>query len=163
MIYQKLKEIELIVLDVDGVLTNSDLLAGDDGKLWRTMNARDGYALRRAIQANLNVIIITGGRNKFVEERLTALGIKTVFLGAMDKVSVLDNYLRENQTDYNNILYCGDDLVDLEVMKKVGLPVCPYDAVPEIKAISKYVCKNSGGKGCVRELIEMIMKLKGLW
>jgi 3-deoxy-D-manno-octulosonate 8-phosphate phosphatase (KDO 8-P phosphatase) len=127
------------------------------------MNIRDGYGLKTAVEQGFKVCVISGGTNEGVRVRLQNLGIKDVFLGAHHKTKILEDYLKDNNLKRENILYMGDDLPDYEVMQEVGLPACPQDAVQEIKAISKYVSHKKGGKGCVRDVIEQVLKVQGMW
>jgi len=162
-LYQQLKKITTFCLDVDGVLTNSDLLIANDGKLWRTMNARDGLAMRWAIEHKYNVAIITGGRNDSVAERLKALGVKDVFLASYNKVNVLEKYMADKNLNKDELLFMGDDVIDLGVMKAVGFSACPYDADREVKKIANYISPKKGGQGCVRDIIEKTLCLNGHW
>lgn len=158
-----LKNINTFIFDIDGVLTDGTIQVNTQGEMFRTMNIRDGYGLKDAVEKGFNVCIISGGTNEGVRVRLQNLGIKDVFLGAHHKTKVLEDYLKTNNLKRENILYMGDDLPDYEIMKEVGLPTCPQDAVQEIKAISKYVSHKKGGKGCVRDVIEQVMKVQGKW
>lgn len=158
-----LKHITTFILDVDGVLTDGNIQVNTQGEMFRTMNVKDGYGLKTAIDQGFNVCVISGGSNDGVRVRLEKLGIKDIFLGAHNKTEILKNYLKENNVKRENTLYMGDDLPDYKVMQEVGLPTCPQDAVPEIKAISKYVSHKKGGKGCVREVIEQVLKVQGKW
>jgi len=160
---QQFKQIKTFIFDVDGVLTNSDLFVTQSGELLRTMNTRDGYALKMAVSLGYNVCIITGGRSEGVALRLKGLGIEHVFLGASDKLSIFNQYKQDNNLKIEEILYMGDDLVDIEVMQQVGLATCPADAANEVKAISAYIAKSKGGSGCAREIIEMVLKLNHQW
>lgn len=158
-----LKNINTFIFDVDGVLTDGNIQVNTQGEMFRTMNVKDGYALKTAVDKGFNVCVISGGSNEGVRVRLQNLGIKDVFLGAHNKTEILDNYLKTHNLKKENILYMGDDLPDYEVMQEVGLPSCPQDAVPEIKNISKYVSHKNGGKGCVRDVIEQVLKVHGKW
>ncbi|WP_313115249.1 KdsC family phosphatase [Aequorivita sediminis] len=158
-----LKNINTFIFDVDGVLTDGSIQVNTQGEMFRTMNVKDGYALKTAVDKGFNVCVISGGSNEGVRVRLQNLGIKDVFLGAHNKTEILDNYLKTHNLKKENILYMGDDLPDYEVMQEVGLPACPQDAVPEIKNISKYVSHKKGGKGCVRDVIEQVLKVHGKW
>lgn len=160
---EKFKQIKTFIFDVDGVLTNSDLLVTESGELLRIMNTRDGYAIKKAVKLGYNVCIITGGSSQGVKSRLLGLGVKDIFLGASDKLSIYKEYIQDKSIDADKILYMGDDLVDIEVMKSVGLAVCPADATQEVKSISHYVSKIKGGAGCAREVIEMVLKLNNDW
>ncbi len=158
-----LKHINTFIFDVDGVLTDGTIMVTTQGEMYRTMNIKDGYALKTAVEKGYHVCIISGGNNEGVRVRLQNLGIKDVFLGAHNKTKILEDYLKEKNVELRNTLYMGDDLPDFEVMQEVGLPTCPQDAVQEIKAISKYVSHKKGGKGCVRDVLEQVMKVQGKW
>jgi 3-deoxy-D-manno-octulosonate 8-phosphate phosphatase (KDO 8-P phosphatase) len=158
-----LKHITTFVFDVDGVLTNGSILVNTEGEMFRSMNIKDGYALKTAVEKGFKICVISGGTNEGVRVRLKNLGIKDIHLGAHHKTQTLNEYLDTNNLKRENVLYMGDDLPDLFVMQEVGLPTCPQDAVPEIKAISKYVSHKKGGKGCVRDVIEQVLKVQGKW
>lgn len=158
-------EITTFIFDVDGVLTNSQLLVLENGKLLRQMNVRDGYAIKRAISMGYKVAIITGGKSQGVVTRLRNLGVVDIYYGISDKVEAYREfmYLYEDEITYENVLYMGDDVPDYEVMRLVGLPACPNDACPEILSIAKYVSHANGGQGAVRDVIERVLRLKGHW
>jgi len=158
-----LNHITTFIFDVDGVLTDSNVLVTTTGELLRTMNIKDGFALKFAVSAGYNIAIISAGTNDGVKLRLEGLGIKDVYLGAHDKLSQFKTYIKSNNIKEENILYMGDDIADYPVMKIVGLPSCPQDAVPEIKSISKYISHKEGGKGAVRDVIEQVLKVQGKW
>ena len=158
-----LHTIDTLIFDVDGVLTDGSLIVNSDGELLRKMNVKDGYALKAAIESGLNLVIISGGTNEGVRERLKILGIKHIYLGAYNKLNQLNKYIDSTSTDLNKIMYMGDDIPDIPVMKLVGLACCPQDAVNEVKEISNYVSDKNGGKGAVRDIIEQIMKIKKSW
>ncbi len=158
-----LQHITTFIFDVDGVLTNGTVLINTDGELLRTMNIKDGYALKTAVQQGFNVCIISGGKNEGVRKRLSGLGLTDIYLGAHHKVEQLDEYLESYNIKPENVLYMGDDIPDMPVMQLVGLPTCPQDAVAEVKEISKYVSYKKGGKGCVRDVIEQVLKVQGKW
>ena len=159
----KFRDIDTLIFDVDGVFTNSNLLITETGELLRTMNTRDGYAVKKALEAGLRVAIITGGSSKGVTSRLQGLGVVDIYAGIQHKIDAFDEYILTYDLQKSQILYMGDDLPDQEVMMQVGMPVCPVDAVPEIKAVSKYVSPLKGGYGCVRDVIEKVLKLRGQW
>jgi 3-deoxy-D-manno-octulosonate 8-phosphate phosphatase (KDO 8-P phosphatase) len=127
------------------------------------MHTKDGFALKTAIDAGYNVCVISGGSNEGVRVRLKGLGITDIYLGVFDKVEQMMEYMDSYNIKAENILFMGDDIPDYLVMKKVGLPCCPQDAVPEIKSISKYVSHKNGGKGAVRDVIEQVLKVQGKW
>jgi len=156
-------DITTFIFDVDGVLTDGTVTVTTDGELLRTMNVKDGFALKIAIDAGFNICIISGGSNEGVRKRLAGLGIKDIHLGAKNKIDQLNSYLTANNINPSQVLYMGDDLPDFPVMKITGLPCCPQDAVPEIKAISKYISHKDGGKGAVRDVIEQVLKVHGKW
>lgn len=158
-----LHQISAFVFDVDGVLTDGTIHITTDGEMFRTMHTKDGYALKTAIDKGFKVCIISGGSNEGVRKRLSGLGIKDIHLGAHHKTKTLEAYRQANNLSPDAMLYMGDDLPDYEVMQKVGLATCPQDAVPEIKSISAYVSHKKGGKGCVRDVIEQVLKVQGKW
>lgn len=158
-----LKDITTFVFDVDGVLTDGTISITTQGEFLRQMNIRDGYALKTAVNQGYHICIISGGSNEGLRHRLRGLGITDIYLGVHHKTEVLDEYLDIYQIDPKNVLYMGDDIPDLYVMQKVGLPCCPQDAVVEIKSVSKYISPKKGGKGCVREIIEQVLKVQGKW
>ncbi|NER15592.1 KdsC family phosphatase [Spongiivirga citrea] len=158
-----LEHITTFIFDVDGVLTDGSVIVTSDGELLRTMNIKDGYALKTATTKGFNVCIISGGTNEGVRNRLSALGIKDIYLGAHHKTEQLKEYFSTKNIMAENVLYMGDDIPDEPAMRLVGLPTCPQDAVPEIKNIAKYVSYKDGGKGCVRDVIEQVLKVQGKW
>lgn len=158
-----LEHISTFIFDVDGVLTDGSVTLSTDGELLRTMNTKDGYALKTAVDGGYNVCIISGGKNEMVRGRLKGLGITDIYLGAHNKIEQLDEYLDIYNIDPSNCLYMGDDIPDIPVMKLVGLPTCPQDACPEVKQISKYISHKNGGKGAVRDVIEQVMKVQDKW
>lgn len=158
-----LARITTFVFDVDGVLTDGSLILLPSGDQVRTMNTRDGYALKLAISKGYRVAIITGGHSEAVRRRLAGLGIHDVYIGVADKVETLDEYLLTYDLSKEEVLYMGDDLPDYEVMREVALPCCPRDASEEIKGISTYISSKNGGGGCVRDIIERTMRLHGKW
>jgi 3-deoxy-D-manno-octulosonate 8-phosphate phosphatase (KDO 8-P phosphatase) len=157
------KNINTIVLDVDGVLTDGTLLVMPGGLMVRRMNIKDGYALQLAVKKGYHVAIISGGDSPEVKERLLKLGVTDVYMKVQDKLSVLQDYLLLNGLDAASAAYMGDDIPDYDVMKVVALPSCPADAATEIKEIAAYVSPLNGGAGCVRDLIEKIMRVRGDW
>lgn len=158
-----LNHITTFIFDVDGVLTDGSIQVSTEGELLRTMNIKDGYALKTAQLAGYNVCIISGGKNEGVRKRLRDLGITDVYLGIHDKVEQLDEYFDIYNIEAENVLYMGDDIPDLYPMRLVGMPCCPQDAAAEIKDISRYVSHKKGGKGCVRDVIEQVLKVQGKW
>ncbi|HVW97381.1 MAG TPA: HAD-IIIA family hydrolase [Mucilaginibacter sp.] len=159
----KLKEISTFVFDVDGVLTDGSVFVSNDGLQSRAFNIKDGYALQLAVKCGYNVCSVSGSRSKSALHRLNSLGVTDVYMGIHTKITKLKLYLEEKSISPENVLYMGDDIPDLAVMQYVGLPVCPADAVEEIKAISKYISPCAGGKGCARDVIEKVLKIQDKW
>lgn len=160
---EHLKHITTFVFDVDGVLTDGNVMITSTGELYRSMNIKDGFALKTAAERGFNVCIISGGTNEGVRFRLNGLGLEHVFLGISDKLQQLNSFMKHAGIKKENVLFMGDDIPDLYAMQEVGLPCCPQDAVPEIKNICKYVSHKSGGQGCVRDVIEQVLKVQGKW
>jgi len=157
------KPISTFVFDVDGVLTDGTVQLLPNGEQSRKMNIRDGYALQLAVKKGYRVVIISGGRSESVVSRLQGLGIKDIYTGVLDKQEKLQDYVFENDLRWEEIIFMGDDIPDYRAMQLVGLPVCPADAAPEIKSICRYVSPITGGNGCVREIIEKVLKLNNHW
>lgn len=159
----KLHDISTILLDVDGVLTDSSVYIFEDGVLMRKMSAKDGYAIRYALQQGLRIIIITGGRSIGVIKRLERLGITEIYSGIHQKIEVIEDLIANHGLDVSKTAYMGDDFPDYEALRVVHLATCPANAVPEIKAICQYISPFNGGAGCVRDLIEKILKTQDKW
>jgi 3-deoxy-D-manno-octulosonate 8-phosphate phosphatase (KDO 8-P phosphatase) len=157
------KPITTFVFDVDGVLTDGTVQLLPNGEQSRRMNIKDGYALQLAVKKGYRIAIISGGRSESVVSRLQGLGIKDIYTGITDKQEKLQDYVFENELQWEQVIFMGDDIPDYRAMQLVGLPVCPADAVPEIKSISRYISPVNGGNGCVREVIEKVLKLNGHW
>ena len=158
-----LKHITTFIFDVDGVLTDGRVTIDGNGELLRTMNVKDGYALKTALLQGFNICIISGGTNTGVKDRLSALGIDSIFLGAHHKLAPFHQYIEKHQIKKENILYMGDDIPDIPVMKEVGLPTCPQNAVAEVREIASYISFKEGGDGCVRDVIEQVLKVQQKW
>lgn len=156
-------QIHTFIFDVDGVLTNSQVLVMQDGQLLRQMSIRDGYAIKRAVQEGYRVVIISGGKSEGVRIRLQNLGVSDVYLGIQDKLETYEEVVDMYELDEAGIIYMGDDLPDYEVMRRVGLPCCPANAAYEIKAIAQYISPMEGGTGCARDVIEKVMRLNENW
>jgi 3-deoxy-D-manno-octulosonate 8-phosphate phosphatase (KDO 8-P phosphatase) len=162
-IFDRFKQIRAFAFDVDGVFTNGDILVNEAGEQLRTFNVKDGYALQLAIKSGYPILIVSGGKSKGVKLRFEGLGVKDVFINEANKEAVLDKWAKRNALVLSDILFMGDDIPDLAVMKVVGFPVCPADAIEDIKAICHYISPHSGGKGAVRDVIEKVMRLQGTW
>ena len=163
MINYDLKKIKALVFDVDGVLSAETIQTNRDGVLMRSVNTKDGYALRLAKTEGLHVAIITGAREEAIRRRYEGIGIHDVFLGSSVKTESLSKLLGKYDLSADEVLYMGDDIPDYEIMRQVGLPCCPRDAAPEIRDISLYVSHRDGGQGCARDVIEQVLKAQGKW
>lgn len=157
------KDITTVVLDVDGVLTNGDIILMPGMQPVRKMNAKDGYAMQLAVRNGIRMAIITGGRSPEVKERLNGLGITDIYLGASSKMESYEDLKMCYDLKDEEILYMGDDLPDYDIMKIVGLAAAPQDAAPEIKSVADYVSPIDGGRGCVRDVLEQLLKIQGKW
>lgn len=157
------KQITTFVFDMDGVLTDGTLLIFDNSQFIRRMHIKDGYALQLAIKKGYRVVVISGSNSDAVVTRLNGLGVKDVFMKVEDKKTCLQNYATEHKLQTKEILFMGDDMPDFAVMKIAGLACAPADAVPEIKDISRYISPVAGGMGCVRDVIEKVLKMNKAW
>lgn len=151
------------LLDLDGVLTDGSLLVMKSGDELRTMNIRDGYALKQAVEKGFKVAVISGGKSRGAVLRLARLGVKHVLMDVPDKKSAVKKLSKKMRFDLSKAIYIGDDIPDLEAMEMCGIPCCPKDARPEIIAASRYVSPFPGGRECVRDIIEKVLKLQDKW
>ena len=158
-----LPKIKTFIFDVDGVLTDGKILINSDGELLRSFDTKDGYAMKCALVKGFKVAIITGGRNEAVRERFKELGVIDIYLGAHHKLDAYQDLMDNYDLNPEEILYIGDDIPDIPVMEKVGLGCCPADAASDVKAMADYVSHKKGGEGCVRELIEQVLRVQGKW
>jgi 3-deoxy-D-manno-octulosonate 8-phosphate phosphatase (KDO 8-P phosphatase) len=161
--FSGIKQITTFIFDVDGVLTDGSVQVTEDGHMLRTMNIKDGFALQLAVKLGYRIAIITGGRSQGVVKRLEGLGIKDIFIGVSHKHPCFEDYLNDNQLSKEETLYMGDDLPDLKVLEACGYSCAPADACAEVLETAKYVAQTAGGKGCVREVIEMVLRVRGDW
>ena len=159
----KLKTVTTFIFDVDGVLTDGSVTLMPDGEQVRNMNIKDGYALQLAVKKGYKIAIISGGKSEMVRKRLNGLGIFDVYLAASSKIETYKEFIELYKLNAEEILYMGDDIPDYEVMQVIGVPTCPSDAATEIKEICIYVSDKKGGKGCVRDVIEQVMRVQGKW
>jgi len=162
-VLEQFKKITTFIFDVDGVMTDGSIGIVPGLEYLRTMNTKDGYVLQLAVKKGYNIAVITGGLSSPVVERMNSLGIKDVFQSVKNKIEVYERFIKDKNIVAEEILYMGDDIPDYWVMKEVGLACCPADAVQEIKAVAHYISPLNGGKGCVREVIEKVLKLNGDW
>lgn len=155
--------ITTFIFDYDGVMTDGKVYSDHDGHPWRATNVKDGYALQLASKLGYNVAVISGAVCPSMEVRMNSLRVTDVFTGVCNKVLKLDEYMAEKGLKKEEIVFMGDDIPDIRVMQSVGLAACPADAADEVKAISAYISPKEGGKGCVRDLIEQVLKTHGKW
>jgi 3-deoxy-D-manno-octulosonate 8-phosphate phosphatase (KDO 8-P phosphatase) len=157
------KNINCFVFDVDGVLTDSTVYLMPGGEQVRRMNIKDGYALQLAAKRGYHILVISGAVSEEVLLRLKGLGIKNVHIGVKDKLAVLQKFLQANNISAETVLCMGDDVPDIEIMKAASVACCPADAVSDIRSFAHYISSFEGGKGCVRDVIEKVMKIRGDW
>jgi 3-deoxy-D-manno-octulosonate 8-phosphate phosphatase (KDO 8-P phosphatase) len=162
-ILTQFKQITTFVFDVDGVLTDGTVLLLENGLQARKMHIKDGLALQMAMKNGYRVIIISGSYSEPVVKRLQYLGIEEVFMAVKDKKELLEKFIKDRNLQWKEILFMGDDLPDIPVLKKAGVSCCPADAVPEVKQTSMYISTINGGYGCVRDVIEKVLKLNDHW
>lgn len=160
---EDLRQIRAFVFDVDGVLSTNELILHPSGDMMRTVNTRDGFAIQLAVRSGFAVAVITGARSESIRKRFNDLGVFDVYLSSADKVADLKDFIVKRNLDASEILYMGDDLPDYGAMKLAGLPTCPNDAASEIQAVARYISDYPGGRGCVRDVIEQVLRSQGLW
>ena len=163
MINYDLTKIKALVFDVDGVLSAETIQMNEAGVLMRSLNTKDGYALRLAVTKGFHVAVITGAHEEAIRHRYEGLSIYDVYLGSSVKTDSLQHLIDKYQLSLDEVLYMGDDIPDYKLMQQVGLPCCPADAAPEIRDISLYISHRDGGQGCVRDVIEQVLKAQGKW
>lgn len=163
MDYAIFDKISCFVFDVDGVLTDQTVLVTESGELLRRMNVRDGQAIKYALEAGYRIAIFTKGNSQGVKKRLQGLGIKDIYDALEHKEAAFDSYMKEHSVDLSEVVYMGDDLPDLVLLRKVGLPTCPSNAAVEVRRACTFVSGIQGGHGCVRDLIERVMRCQGKW
>jgi len=160
---EKLLKVNTFIFDYDGVISDGSVILTSDGDALRTANVKDGYAMQLAIKKNYRIAIISGGYSESMKRRFDSLKIEDVFLGVDKKIDVFNQYLLTHNLEPENVLFMGDDIPDYEIMLKAGVPTCPSDAVEEIKRVATYISHQSGGHGCVRDIIEQVLKVQGKW
>lgn len=158
-----LKNITTFVFDIDGVLTNAQVLVTNEGELLRSMSVKDGFVMKLALNKGYNMCIITGGNNQGAKKRLEDLGINDIFMKKAQKLDSFLEYQQQKGLKKEEILYMGDDMPDIPPMLHSGLATCPQDAAPEVKAVADYISHLKGGEGCVRDVITQVLKVRGDW
>ena len=157
------KSISTFIFDIDGVLTDGILYVFDSGEQVRCMNIKDGYALQLAIKKGYRIAAFSGSESPAVIRRLAKLGITDVFMKVENKLQSIDHYLQLNHVKWEDVLFMGDDIPDLEVIRRAGMGCAPADAVHEVLESSRYISPFNGGKGCVRDVIEKVLRLNEQW
>jgi len=163
MINYDLRQIKAIIFDVDGVLSSETITLSAEGEPLRTVNIKDGYAIQLAMKLGLRIVILTGGRTESVRRRYEGLGVEDIYMGCAVKIETYEAFLAKYGLTDVEVMYMGDDIPDLEIMRRVGCPVCPKDACPEIREVSLYVSHCLGGHGCGRDVIEQTLRSQGKW
>jgi 3-deoxy-D-manno-octulosonate 8-phosphate phosphatase (KDO 8-P phosphatase) len=163
MTSEKVAKIRLLLLDVDGVLTDGAIIYDGQGQETKHFNAKDGLGLRLLMQAGIQVGIVSGRRSRALSQRCENLNIKLLFDGVQDKAAALDEIVRQTGIPADQTAFVGDDLTDLPVIRKVGLGVAVADAHELVKTAAHMVTRSGGGRGAVREVCEAILKAQGLW
>lgn len=160
-----LKDIKAFTFDIDGVMTDGGILADLEGQLYRTFDAKDGFAVRMACMNGFPVGVITGGRSQSIRARFRSNGIspEDIYLGSRVKIDDFEDFCKRHNLKPDEVMYFGDDIPDIDVIRVAGIGVCPNDAAQEVKEAADIVSERPGGKGCVREYIEKAMKAQGRW
>lgn len=160
---EKLKNIKAIVFDIDGVFSNNIILNAD-GNLLRTLNVKDCFAIKHAAYKHSFIVgIITRGDFTFIKDKLKLLGVTDIYLKSYNKLDDFKNFTQKHKLQADQVMYMGYDIPDYEIMKVVGIPSCPADAAEEIKALSVYISDKKGGEGCVRDIVEQILRAQTKW
>ncbi len=160
---EQLHLVNTFIFDYDGVLTDGSIIMTNKGEAYRVSNVKDGYALQLARKKGYRVAVISGARSESMSQRLESLQVTDVFLGVEKKLEVYREYLSRHNLANQNVLYMGDDIPDYEVMLEAGVSACPADAAEEIRRVAKYISHFNGGGGCVRDVIEQVLKVQGKW
>jgi 3-deoxy-D-manno-octulosonate 8-phosphate phosphatase (KDO 8-P phosphatase) len=160
---ENLVKVKAFIFDIDGVLSLQTIGLNAFGVPNRTVNLRDGYALQFAVKKGYHIGIISGSSSKEYQKRLKLLGVKDIYLNSRSKVEHFNSFLKKYDLDKSEVLFMGDDIPDYQVMKVAGVPVCPSDADSEIKQVAVYISDKKGGEGCVRDVIEQVLRLHNKW
>ena len=160
---EDLSRVKAFIFDIDGVLSQQTIVLNAFGVPNRTVNLRDGYAIQLAVKKGYCIGIISGSRSKEYKKRLKLLGVNDIYLKSHNKVIDFNTFIKKHNLNKSDVLFMGDDIPDFEVMKEAGIPVCPSDADSEIKQVSSYISDKKGGEGCVRDVIEQVLRLHNNW
>ena len=158
-----LNQVKAFIFDVDGVFTDGQVYLFPGQEFIRAVNIKDGYAIQHCIKMGYHVAIISGGKSDEIAKRFQKLGVADIYLGASNKFELYEDFRTKYRLDHCNILYMGDDIPDYEIMQKAGVPTCPSDAAYEIKELSVYISNKGGGQGCVRDVVEQVLRLQDKW
>lgn len=159
----KLHEIKAFVFDYDGVISDGNIWSANDTIIVRSGNVKDGYAMQYALRKGYLIAILSGGSGDSIRSRMKMLGVADVYLGSHRKKEIFEDFLKDKQLLPEQVLYVGDDIPDYDVMRLAGVSACPADAAEEIKAVADYISHKNGGCGCVRDVIEQVLRLQGQW
>ncbi len=162
-LHQKLEKIKLFVVDNDGVLTDGRIVYGDHGDELKFFDVQDGFGLTLLQRAGFPVVILSGKKSRINNRRAIELGIDKLYQKAIDKLKVFEKIVKKYKVDPEQVLYIGDDLIDLPVLKRAGFAAAVANAVPEVKSAAHYVTERSGGRGAVREVIDLLLKAQKKW
>ena len=160
---KRFQQVKLFVFDIDGVLTDGSLYVFASGEQVRRMNIKDGFALQLAVKKGYGMMVMSGSQSEGVMRRLEKLGITDIFMNVKDKRQQLKDYTENKKFLSEQVLFMGDDIPDYLTMKSVGVACAPLDAMPEIRQAAHYISRCKGGEGCVRDVIEKVLKLNGHW
>ena len=163
MINYDLTKIKAVIFDVDGVLSSETIPLHPDGEPMRTVNIKDGYSIQLAQKMGLRIAIMTGGNTDAVRLRYERLGVEDIFMKCAVKVKTYESFKERYGYADDELIFMGDDIPDLQVMRLCGWPCCPADACAEVKAASVYISGRNGGHGCARDVIEQVLKVQGKW
>ena len=161
-VWQRLRQIQLLICDVDGVLSDGLIYLGNQGEEFKTFNTKDGFGIKALQNAGISVAIITGRESRIVADRMAALGVNHVYQGQSDKRISFHELLADLNLKPEQVAYIGDDVVDLAVMELCGLGVAVHDAHPLVRQRADHVTQLAGGRGCVRELCDLMLEARGL-
>lgn len=160
---EKIRTISLLVLDVDGVMTDGKIIIDDMGREIKNFDVKDGHGIKILMRYGIDVVLLTGRRSVVVEHRAKDLGIGEVHQGILNKLEIFEEILRKRSLRYENIAFIGDDIVDIPLLKRVGFSVAVADASEDVKKCVDYITKKRGGNGAVREVCELILRAQGKW
>lgn len=163
MIDYNLQKIRAVIFDIDGVLSAETITLSPQGEPLRTVNIKDGYAIQLAIKMGLRVAILTGATTEAVRVRYERLGVEDIYMGCAVKIKTYEEFLHRHGLTSDEVIYMGDDVPDIEILREVGCPVCPQDACADVKEVCLYVSPYRGGYGCGRDIIEQTLRAQGKW